>query len=159
MPVPESDVDFIHDGGLVKVRIQATGRTLTGKIVRFTHSLDTTTRTMLTEVDVPNSDLSLSPGMYAESDIQLEQKAGVLTVPAQAVVQGGDQPYVLIVDAQKHIQRRDVTPGIQQGDKLEIVSGLQEGDQVVVAGQSHLQVGEAVRPRTNATTYQEEDGK
>ncbi len=159
MPVPESDVDLIHVGGLVQVRIQATGRKLTGKVVRFTRSLDTSTRTMLTEVDVPNADLSLSPGMYAESDIQLERKSDVLTVPAQAVMQGNDQPYVLIVDAQSRIQRRDITPGIQQSDKQEIVSGLQEGDQVVLAGQSHLQVGEAVKPRTNSTTYSEEDTK
>ena len=54
MPVPESDVPFIQEGGTVQVRVNATGRTFTGKIVRFTRALDTDTRTMLTEVDVPN---------------------------------------------------------------------------------------------------------
>jgi len=54
MPVPESDVPFIQEGGAVQVRVNATGRTFTGKIVRFTRALDTDTRTMLTEVDVPN---------------------------------------------------------------------------------------------------------
>lgn len=153
MPVPESDVDFIHVGSEVRVRIQATGRRLTGKIVRFTRSLDTATRTMLTEVDVPNSDLSLSPGMYAESDIRLQQKMNTLIVPAPAVLQGSNQPAVLIVDAQNHIERREVKLGMQEQEKQEILSGLSQGDQVVVSGQSNLQVGAIVRPRTISTTY------
>ena len=90
MPVPESDVPYIQVGGDVQVKVNATGRTFTGKIVRFSRALDTNTRTMLTEVDVPNRDLSLSPGMYAETTIQLQQKNDALILPAQAVVQNGD---------------------------------------------------------------------
>ena len=90
MPVPESDVPYILVGGDVQVKVNATGHTFTGKIIRFSRALDTNTRTMLTEVDVPNRDLSLSPGMYAETRIQLLQKNDALILPAQAVVQSGD---------------------------------------------------------------------
>ena len=151
MPVPESDVPYIQVGGDVQVKVSATGHTFTGKIIRFSRALDTTTRTMLTEVDVPNRDLSLSPGMYAETTIQLQQKNDTLILPAQAVVQNGDpssvnQPYVLAVDATNHVEKRNVTLGIQTSNRVEITSGLQAGDNVIASGQPGYQPGEVVSP-------------
>jgi len=156
MPVPENDVPFIQVGGDVQVKVNATGRAFTGKIIRFTRALDTNTRTMLTEVDVPNRDLSLSPGMYAETTIQLLQKNDALILPAQAVVQSGDpshgdpshgdQSYVLVVDATNHVEKRNVTLGIQTSNRVEITSGLQAGDNVIATGQTGYQPGEVVSP-------------
>jgi RND family efflux transporter MFP subunit len=151
MPVPESDVPYIQVGGDVLVKVNATGHTFTGKIIRFTRALDTNTRTMLTEVDVPNRDLSLSPGMYAETTIQLQQKNDTLILPAQAVVQNGDpssgnQSYVLVVDATNHVEKRNVTLGIQTSNRVEITSGLQTGDNVIASGQAGYQPGEVVSP-------------
>jgi RND family efflux transporter MFP subunit len=146
MPVPEADVPYIHEGGEVQIKVNATGRTFTGKIVRFSRALDTDTRTMLTEVDVPNPDLVLSPGMYAETMIQLQQKDDTLTLPAQAVVQSGDQAYVLVVDSTNHIEKRNVTLGIQTADRMEILSGLHDGERVIASGQANYQSGEAVTP-------------
>jgi RND family efflux transporter MFP subunit len=151
MPVPESDVPYIQVGGDVQVTVNATGRTFTGKIIRFSRALDTNTRTMLTEVDVPNHDLSLNPGMYAETTIQLQQKNDALILPAQAVVQSGDpssgsQTYVLVVDAANHVEKRDVTLGIQTSNRAEITSGLRVGDNVIASGQTGYQPGEVVSP-------------
>jgi RND family efflux transporter MFP subunit len=151
MPVPESDVPYIQVGGDVQVKVNATGRTFTGKIIRFSRALDTNTRTMLTEVDVPNHDLSLNPGMYAETTIQLQQKNDALILPAQAVVQSGDpssgsQTYVLVVDAANHVEKRDVTLGIQTSNRAEITSGLRVGDNVIASGQTGYQPGEVVSP-------------
>jgi RND family efflux transporter MFP subunit len=146
MPVPESDVPYIQVGGGVQVKVNATGHTFTGKIIRFSRALDTNTRTMLTEVDVPNRDLSLSPGMYAETTIQLLQKNDALILPAQAVLQSGDQSYVLVVDATNHVEKRNVTLGIQTSNRVEITSGLQAGDNVIAAGQTGYQPGEVVSP-------------
>ncbi len=146
MPVPESDVPYIQVGGNVQVKVNATGHTFTGKIIRFARALDTNTRTMLTEVDVPNRDLSLNPGMYAETTIQLEHKSDALILPAQAVVQNGDQSYVLVVDATNHVAKRNVTLGIQTSNRVEITSGLQAGDNVIAAGQTGYQPGEVVSP-------------
>jgi RND family efflux transporter MFP subunit len=146
MPVPESDVPNIQVGGDVQVKINATGRTFAGKIVRFSRALDTNTRTMLTEVDVPNRDLSLNPGMYAETTIRLRQKNDALILPAQAVVQNGDQSYVLVVDATNHVEKRTVTLGIQTSNRMEITSGLRAGDNVIAAGQAGYQPGEIVSP-------------
>jgi RND family efflux transporter MFP subunit len=146
MPVPESDVPYIQVGGDVQVKVNATGRTFTGKIIRFSRALDTNTRTMLTEVDVPNRDLSLNPGMYAETTIQLQRKNDTLILPAQAVVQNGDQSYVLVVDTTNHVEKRNVTLGIQTSNRVEITSGLQAGDNVIAAGQTGYQLGEVVSP-------------
>jgi RND family efflux transporter MFP subunit len=157
MPVPESDVPYIQVGGDVQVKVNATGHTFTGKIIRFSRALDTNTRTMLTEVDVPNRDLSLNPGMYAETTIQLQQKNDALILPAQAVVQNGDQSYVLVVDATNHVEKRNVTLGIQTSNRVEITSGLQTGDNVIASGQTGYQPGEVVSPHAAfiPTTAQE----
>jgi RND family efflux transporter MFP subunit len=162
MPVPEGDVPYIQVGGDVQVKVNATGRIFTGKIIRFSRALDTDTRTMLTEVDVPNRDLSLSPGMYAETTIELQQKNDALILPAQAVVQSGDpsngnQSYVLVVDATNHVEKRNVTLGIQTANRVEITSGLQTGDNVIASGQSGYQPGEVVSPHAAfiPTTAQE----
>ncbi len=146
MPVPESDVPYIHDGGDVQVKVNATGKVFGGKIVRFARALDSDTRTMLTEVDVPNADLALSPGMYAETSIQLQQRGNAILVPAQAVVQNGGHAYVLVIDASHRIEKRTVVLGIQAANRIEIISGLSVGEQVIASGQANYQPGETVTP-------------
>jgi len=146
MPVPESDVPYIREGGDVRVKVNATGKVFGGKIVRFARSLDSDTRTMLTEVDVPNADLSLSPGMYAESIIQLQQRSDAVFVPAQAVVQSGEHAYVLVVDDSHRIEKRAVVLGIQTANRIEIANGLRVGEQVIASGQANYQPGETVTP-------------
>jgi RND family efflux transporter MFP subunit len=146
IPVPESDVPYIRLGGTVEVDVKANKKTFTGTIIRFTRALDTNTRTMLTEVDVPNPELTLDPGMYAETTIQIAQKDNVLLLPAQAVVQSGDETYVLVVDPTHHVQRRNVTLGIQTANRVQLLSGVQEGDLVIASGQTLYQPGDLVSP-------------
>jgi RND family efflux transporter MFP subunit len=147
MPVPENDVPYIKIGGDVQITVNSTGRTFTGKIVRYTRALDTDTRTMLTEVDVPNPSLTLDPGMYAQTTIQLQHKNDALILPAQAVIQNGNQSYVLIVNATNHVERRNVTIGIQTANRTEILSGLHAGESVIASGQANYQPGDLVTPR------------
>jgi len=147
MPVPESDVPYIHEGGDVQVKVNATGNVFDGKIVRFARALDSGTRTMLTEVDVPNANLSLSPGMYAETVIQLQQRGDAVFLPAQAVIQSGDQAYVLVVDPSHRVEKRIVVLGIQTANRAEITSGLRVGEQVIASGQENYQSGQTVTPR------------
>jgi RND family efflux transporter MFP subunit len=146
MPIPESDVPYIHEGTEVQIKISATGRSFTGNIIRFQRALDTNTRTMLAEVDVPNADLSLSPGMYAETVIQLQQQDHALIIPLQAIVQSGDQSYVLVVDSSNHVVKRMVTLGIQTANRAVITSGLQAGEKVIASGQTNYQPGDLVTP-------------
>ena len=89
MPVPEDAVKYIKVGDELQIRVDALGRSFTGKIVRFTRSVNFETRTMETEVDVPNKDLSIDPGMYANTQLQLGHVENVLTIPVEALVHRG----------------------------------------------------------------------
>jgi RND family efflux transporter MFP subunit len=146
LPVPEDAVQYIHEGDEVQVSVDAVNRTFTGKVVRFTRNVSTETRTMETEIDVPNADLTLTPGMYANATLQLERHDNVLTIPIQAVIQNDNQASVLIVNAQNRVEYRNVKLGIESPSRVEIVSGLNEDDRVILGGQSKYQQGEKVSP-------------
>jgi multidrug efflux pump subunit AcrA (membrane-fusion protein) len=105
------------------------------------------TRTMHTEVDVPNPSRLLIPGLYAEATIRLEHKNDALAVPLQAVSQTGERATVLIVDANNKIAERKVTLGLQTSSDAEVSAGLQEGDRVVVSDRSALKQGMDVKPQ------------
>jgi RND family efflux transporter MFP subunit len=147
LPVPESAVPLIHIGSPVQVQVKAIGRTFVGKVVRFTRSISIDTRTMETEIDVENADLSLTPGMYANATLELEHEENALNIPVQALVQEANQYWVLVVDDQDHVRRREVDLGAQTSTRAEILHGLSEKEQVIVGGQSNYQSGELVKPR------------
>jgi RND family efflux transporter MFP subunit len=159
MPVPEKDVPYIQVGGDVQVKIQATGKLFTGKIVRFTRELDASTRTMLAEVDVPNADQTLSTGMFAETNIVLQQQNNVLLVPESAVMKEEGPPYVLIVNANNKVEKKPVTLGIQSADRIAILGGLTDAQSVIVSGQANYQIGQQVLPKqmTISMPQQEEN--
>lgn len=146
LPVPEDAVQYINVGDPVQVRVDAVGRTFTGKVARFTRDVSTDTRTMETEIDVPNGNLTLTPGMYANATLQLERRNNVLTVPVQAIVRDGNQTRVLVLGADNRVQFRPVQLGIQSPTQAEVDSGLKQGDLVITGGQSRYQQGEKVRP-------------
>lgn len=147
IPVPEDAVEYIHVGAEVNVQVDAVHRSLVGKVVRFTRDISLATRTMETEIDVENKDLSLTPGMYANTTLELERRDHVLTIPVQAVITNGNQSSVLVVDNQNHVQAENVTLGLQGSTLVEVKSGLQEGERVITGGQSNYQVGETVKPK------------
>jgi len=144
MPVPEDAVPFVTEGSPVMVHVQATGQSFMGTVVRFTRDVSDATRTMMTEVDVPNPQLALSPGMYADTTFTLQKKNDAVVIPVAAVVQG-DPPSVWIVDASGRVQHRPVTLGIVSANSQQITSGIAPGDLVIVGGQSALHAGEAVQ--------------
>jgi RND family efflux transporter MFP subunit len=147
LPVPISAVADIHNGNPVEVNVTTLNRTFAGKITRSADSLETSTRTMDTEVDVPNPDGSLVPGMYAEVHLHLATHPNVLSVPIDAVEGLGTtvQHVYLVHEGRLHIV--PVTVGLQTSARVEILSGLHAGDQVVVGRHSGLSEGEGVVPR------------
>src|SRR5580692_879403 len=103
IPVPEDDVRYVHVGDQLQVRVDAIGRALTGKIVRFTRNVNFETRTMETEVDVENKDLSIAPGMYANTLLQLAHIQNVVTIPVEALVLIGQMQSVYVLDKDDRI--------------------------------------------------------
>jgi RND family efflux transporter MFP subunit len=146
IPVPESYVRFIRVGDPVDVRVPSLNRTFPGKVARFSSGVREDTRTMHTEVDVPNKRGILVPGIYAEADLTLEQKEDVPTLPLQAVNHAGDKTTVFVVNANDQIEERTISLGIQSASDAEVVSGLREGEQVVVSDRGGLKAGDKVQP-------------
>ncbi len=147
VPVPEDAVQYIHDGDEMQIRVDALNRSFTGKVVRFTRDVSLDTRTMQTEVDVPNRDLSITPGMYANSYLQLAHKENILTIPLGAIQGNGNTAKVSVIDAQNHVQKRTVQIGLRGSLLAEVLSGLNEGDEVILGDPSSYHAGEVVTPR------------
>jgi len=147
IPVPESYVKFVHLGDSVSVNVPSLSRTFPGKVARFSVDVREDTRTMHTEVDVPNPSRVLLPGLYAEATITLEKKDDAVAVPLQAVDQDNNQATVDVVDSSGTIQRQTIALGIQTATDAEVLSGLQEGEEVVVSDRSGLKAGQTVQPK------------
>lgn len=147
LPVPVSYVAEIKNGQPVDVNVMSLGRALRGKVTRFSESIQMTTRTMDTEVDVPNGDGSLVPGMYAEVKLHMAERPHVLSVPIDAVEGIGttSQQTYLVRDGQIHLA--NVKVGMQTASRIEITSGLREGDKVVVGRHTGLSEGQRVDPQ------------
>lgn len=147
IPVPERAVPDVHIGQSVAVHVSALNRTFDGKIVRFSDDIDLTTRTMHTEVQVPNSNYELVPGMYASVEIPIHSANNALVVPIQAVQNSGEgRGHVLLVNGQNRIESRQVMLGLQTANEVEVVSGLHEGNMVVFGEQVQYKPGQSVTP-------------
>src|SRR5271165_7525465 len=113
IPVPESIAAKVRLGDPVDVHVQATGEQFTGKVARFTNALDPSTRTMQVEIDVPNPNFHLQPGMYADVTLAAGRQTDVLAIPINALQRGQNGTAVLVVDAQNRVQKREVRAGMQ----------------------------------------------
>ena len=102
---------------------------------------------MHTEVDVPNPDGLLMPGLYAEADVSLEHREDIPVVPLQAINHGSEGTTVLVVNRDHEIEDRPIKLGIQTASDAEVVSGLNPEEQVVVSDRSGLKPGQKVRPQ------------
>ncbi len=146
VPVPEDDVKYIKDGDQVSVRVDAVGRSFNGKVVRFTRDVSYETRTMETEIDVDNKDLSIAPGMYANTLLQLAEEKNVVTIPVDALVLRGQQQVVYVLDGSNRVHIRNVQVGLQGQKLAEITNGLNPGERVILGGQENYQEDEVVTP-------------
>lgn len=139
-PVPESALPFVRQGTPVQIEVQAVGTTTSGKVARLSGQVDRETRTMQTEVDVPNPDLKLTPGMYASVTIALEQRTNALSVPVRAL-SGGT---AMAIGADGSLEQRQVRLGLETPERVEILEGLKESELVVVGGRAQLRAGDHV---------------
>jgi RND family efflux transporter MFP subunit len=147
IPVPESAVSRVHIGAPVDITVQSLHKTVAGTVARFAERLDTETRTMRVEVDVPNPALALVPGMYADAALALDQVKGAIVAPVQAVDRTESGARVLVIGRDGVLDARSVIVGIDADDRMEIKAGLSEGDLVVVGSRSQLKPGAIVVPK------------
>lgn len=148
LPVPESIAAGVRVGDTADVRVQASGEQFPGKVSRFTSSLDRSTRTMQVEIDVPNKDYHLSPGMFADVTLKTQNRPNALTVPVTAVHRSSTAgATVLVVDPSNHVQERTVQVGVEDATRVEILSGVGEGERVIAGNLPAYHAGEVVQPK------------
>ena len=151
IPVPESAVPSIKIGSSVSVRVPVLNKTYQGKVAHIAGEVILSTRTMHTEIDIPNPNHEIVPGMYAEASLVLKSADGVLTVPIQAINRSGDDAgsatSVYIAASDNTVQERKVQIGIETPERAEVTSGLNDNDLVIVGDRSQLRPGMKIQPK------------
>lgn len=143
--VPELEAAMVDPGDPATLRVQALpGRQFEGTITRTSWSLDAANRSLQAEIDLPNPEGLLRPGMYATARILLDERAEVLTLPEAALVRDADQTVSCYCVRGGKAVRTPVTLGLANNDEFEVVSGLQGDEIVVLAHAESLEDGQPV---------------
>jgi membrane fusion protein (multidrug efflux system) len=143
--VPEAEASLVAVDQPVKLTVDGLpGKTFEGKVTRFSYALDEASKTMLTEIELPNPKFELRPGMYATVKIGLERKADALLVPADALVteKAGTSVFVLAGDKARKTR---VQTGFNDGTHVELLNGLGPDQAVILIGKQILNDGQTVK--------------
>lgn len=136
--VLEKDIPLIKEGRLARVSVDAyPGREFSGVVKRYAQAVDLATRTMEVEVDIPNGDRILKPGMFARVTLDVDVRPNAITVPTQSLLSDDSGNYVFIV-VQDTARRIPVSVGVEQDGRTEILKGLLGTESVVTVGQQFV---------------------
>ena len=150
--VPEAEVPLVQTGDAVAITLDSLpGRSFDGTVTRFAGVVDSSTRTMRTEIDLENPKGTLRPGMYGRATLRLDTKAQAITIPADALrVQGNAQQFVYcVVDG--HARRRDVRTAVGDGSTVEVAEGLDGTEAVVLSARGPIADGVPVSAAVRAS--------
>jgi RND family efflux transporter MFP subunit len=143
--VPEPYAPSIHAGiGAYLELTQYPGEKFRGKVVRTSNSIDLSTRTLLTEVDVPNASGLLLPGGYAQVHLEVTVKGDRLQVPVNSLLFRSEGLRAVVVDANHKARLQSLTIGRDYGVTLEVLNGLKAGDWIVLNPPDSLNDGQEV---------------
>jgi membrane fusion protein (multidrug efflux system) len=149
--VPETYATSIRPGLEADVSVQAVpNRSFTGRVARTSRSLDAASRTLLTEVDIPNRDFALLPGMYAQAKLHFPRVTPPLILPATALVIRSSGPQVMVAERGRDgtsaaVHFRSVQISRDYGATVELAGGLADGETIVLNPSSDLVEGTRVR--------------
>jgi RND family efflux transporter MFP subunit len=149
--VPETYAPSIHAGLSAFLELtQYPGQKFQGKVVRTAEAIDPGTRTLLTEVDVPNHDSALLPGGYAQAHLQVKVTGTRLVVPVNALLFRSEGLRAVTVDANHRTHLRQLAIGRDYGTTLEVLQGLEPNDWIVLNPADSLEEGQEVRVKETA---------
>ncbi len=145
--VPQTFATAVKAGQTAPVsRREAPGREFPGVVTRTTNAVDPRTRTLRVEVDVPNPDGDLLPGMYLQVRFQLDGPSDIVRIPGAAVITRADGGKVAVLDSQNTLHYRAVKLGRDYGAQIEVVGGLSGGETVVLRPGDDMADGTVVEP-------------
>lgn len=143
--VPERDIARVAVGAPVSIVADPYERqTFNGKVVRVVHNLDPRTRTMGVEVDIPNPDGKLKPGMFARVEVSVDSRKQALTIPMEALRVGEARPSVMVV-RKGVVEAVSLELGVSDGQVVEVRRGLGEQDEVILQGKDLVKPRQKVR--------------
>jgi len=143
--VPQAYAPFIKVGARTAVTLQEfPGEKVFGKVVRTAEAIDPATRTLLTEVDVPNKDGRLLPGSFGEVHFAVGSGVNKVTIPVNAMLFRAEGPRVAVVGSNGKVRLRPINIGRDYGATLEILGGVSPSDQVVINPADSLEDGQQV---------------
>jgi RND family efflux transporter MFP subunit len=133
--VVEKDLRMVTAGDVGIVEVDAyPGEKFNGRIARVAPVLDPATRTASIEIEIPNSDARLKPGMYARISLTVEERKNTLVAPKNAVIDFENKRGVWMPSEDRRAHFVPVTLGIEGPEQIEILAGLKEGDRFVTTG-------------------------
>src|SRR5207245_1860058 len=152
--VPEAYAPSIRPGlGAFLELTQYPGQKFEGKVVRTAESIDPGTRTLLTEVDVPNHNGGLLPGGYAQAHLQVKVMGARLAVPVNALLFRAEGLRAVVVDGNHRPHLKPLTVGRDYGTSLEVLQGLDASDWIVLNPADSLDEGQEVRVKEIALNH------
>jgi len=145
--VPQTWVRALTPGGQARVLVpEFPARTFLGHVVSTAGALDQASRTLLTEIQIPNDDGSLLPGMFANVQFAITRAEPPLWLPATALILGAGGMQVALVRDDQTVHFQTVEVGHDLGQQVEIVAGLTGTESVILHGGDGLREGLRVRP-------------
>ncbi len=145
--VPQSSAEDVHVGQTATLATpELPDRKFTGAVTRSANSLDPSSRTLLVEVQVPNPDAKLLPGMYVEVDLHLPRKDPPVLLSSDTLMVRPEGTLVALLDSNNVVHLQRVTVGRDYGSQIEILSGLSTGQQVIANPNDSVQEGVKVHP-------------
>jgi len=143
--VPQYAARGIHTGQEVSVTLKEfPDRTFIGKVARTSVALDSTARTLHTEIHIPNSDFALVPGMYTDVNFSVTRPSKTFLIPANSLIVRSEGPQVITLKEGKNIHYSQVRLGEDLGKQVEVVAGLNNGDTIIVNPSDTLAEGTTV---------------
>jgi RND family efflux transporter MFP subunit len=154
---PQSVSESMTVGTPVQIHVNAAqSRPLDGRITRTARAVDTHARTLRVEVDIPNHDGALMPGLYVKVGFHLHSQ-GMAQVPAAALVFRAAGPQVAVMTGADAVEFRDVSIARDNGNTVELASGVTPGDRVVLNISSQIAAGQKVRPSADGSHLADAD--
>lgn len=143
--IPEDDAVHVSKGSKVELRVPSMpGKPYAGTVTRTSWSLNTTSRTLSAEIDVPNPDGFWRPGLYVQAKITVAELNDVFSLPKAAIVTQDKQTFCYVVNSESKVERRPIGVGLQAGPEFEIREGLTGDEKVISVNASTFREGQTV---------------
>jgi RND family efflux transporter MFP subunit len=152
-PVPAAEIGAVRVGQPVELRIEGVARPQLGRIVRIAPSTQAGTRSVPVYIALDNRDPSVRAGLFAQGDLKVQTREGVLAVPQSAIRDAGGRTFVYAIVDGRLVERdvklglRDASPG---GARVEVLEGLAAGERIVASNLGALRIGAPVRIQPGA---------